>query len=65
LILAGRLARLGAEVDADGHGSTVRIDDVSEKDLPGVLAVVEQWVDDEGVEEARVDIGESTYTMSG
>ena len=64
LILAGRLARLGAEVDPDGHGSTVRIDEVLEKDLPAVLAVVEQWVEEEHVVEARVEIGERSYTMS-
>jgi len=64
LILAGRLARLGAEVDPDGHGSTVRIGEVLEKDLPGVLAVIEQWVEEEQVAEARVEIGESSYTMS-
>ena len=46
LILAGRLARLGAEVDPDGHGSTVRRDEVLEKDVPAVLAVVEQWVEE-------------------
>jgi hypothetical protein len=64
-VLAGKLAAHGAEVVVEhGRDPVVRIVRVPERDLAGLLAVVERWIDDEDVAQAKVEIDERSYTMA-
>jgi len=64
-VLAGRLARYGAEVvRANGNASyEVTLDAPPAQDLAAVLALIERWIRDEHVELAQVGIDGRSYTM--
>jgi len=65
-VLAGLLAGYGAEVSAEnGDQTAVQVDTTAESDVSVILTVIEDWLRDEDVREARVEIGKNAYTMSG
>jgi hypothetical protein len=63
-VLAGRLARYGAEVVPDGEAFEVRLDAPSTRELPSVLTTIQTWIVEEDIERASVAIDGRPYTMS-
>ena len=65
-VLAGMLADYSAVVLTDnGQPATVIVDGVAEDSVSPVLHIIEEWVNEEGIKEARVEIGDRAYTMAG
>jgi hypothetical protein len=65
MLVQALIGAVGAErVSLDAQTNEVCVDDRDHnQDLLGVLAVIEDWLDDAGVEAVRVKDGQRTYHM--